>query len=63
MSATGYDKAGEMVAWTLDAAHIAGAIGLHLEYEETGEFILHLSISESISTIRIYADNYSVTPP
>jgi len=63
MYAEGYDKSGEQVAWTLDAAHIAGQIGLHLEYEETGEFTLHLNLSESTSTIRIYANNYSVTPP
>lgn len=63
MYAEGYDEAGEQVAWTLDAAHIAGQIGLHLEYEETGEFTLHLNLSEDIRTIRIFANNYSVTPP
>jgi len=63
MYAEGYDEAGEQVAWTLDAAHIAGQIGLHLEYEETGEFILHLNLSENVRTIRILANNYSVTPP
>lgn len=63
MYAEGYNKAGEQVAWTLDAAHIAGQIGLHLEYEETGEFTLHLNLSEDIRTIQIFANNYSVTPP
>lgn len=63
MYAEGYDEAGEQVAWTLDAAHIAGQIGLHLEYKETGEFTLHLNSSEDIRTIRIFANNYSVTPP
>jgi len=63
MYAEGYDTSGEQVAWTLDRAHISGQIGLHLEYEETGEFTLHLNLSENTSTIRIYANNYSVTPP
>jgi hypothetical protein len=63
MYAEGYDISGEQVAWTLDAAHIAGQIGLHLEYEETGEFTLHLNLSENTSTIRIYANNYSAVPP
>jgi len=63
MYAKGYDTSGGQVAWTLDAAHIVGQIGLHLEYEETGEFTLHLNLSENTSTIRIYANNYSVTPP
>jgi hypothetical protein len=63
MYAEGYNEAGKQVAWTLDAAHIAGQIGLHLEHEETGEFTLHLNLSEGIRTIRIYANNYSVTPP
>ena len=63
MYAEGYNEAGEQVAWTLDTAHIAGQIGLHLEYEETGEFTLHLNLSENVRTIQIYANNYSVTPP
>lgn len=36
MYAEGYDATGNQVAWTLDAAHIAGQIGLHLENGETG---------------------------
>ena len=63
MYAEGYNASGEQVAWTLDAAHIVGQIGLHLEYEETGEFTLHLNLSENTSTIQIYANNYSDTPP
>lgn len=63
MYAEGYDEAGEQVAWTLDAAHIAGQIGLRLEYGETGEFTLHLNFSENTRNIRIYANNYNVTPP
>jgi len=63
MYVEGYDEAREQVAWTLDAAHIAGQIGLHLEYEETGEFTLHLNLSKDIRTIRIFANNYRVTPP
>lgn len=59
----GYDASGEQVAWTLDAAHIIGQIGRHLEYQETGEFIMHLNISENMSTIRVYANNYNVCPP
>lgn len=63
MSALGYDKAGEIVAGTLDAAHIAGAIGLHLEYGEIGEFTLHLNYSEEVRTIQVFAANYLITPP
>lgn len=63
MSARGYDEAGEIVAGTLDAAHIAGAIGLHLEYGEIGEFTLHLNMSENISTIWISASGSLITPP
>ncbi|MFC1918999.1 hypothetical protein ACFLWW_03410 [Chloroflexota bacterium] len=61
--AEGYDETGKQVAWTLDAAHIAGQIGLHLENGENGEFTLHLNTAENIKTIRIFANNYSVTPP
>ena len=63
MSALGYDESGEIVAGTLDDAHIAGAIQLHLEYGEIGEFTLHLNLSDNISTIRISAANYLITPP
>ena len=63
MYAEGYDEAGKQVAWTLDAAHISGQIGLHLEYGETGEFTLHLNLSENTRTVWIYANNYNVTPP
>jgi hypothetical protein len=63
MYAEGYDKTGKQVAWTLDAAHIAGQIGLHLENGETGEFTLHLNFSKSVNSIRIYASNYPFTPP
>jgi hypothetical protein len=63
MSALGYDESGKTVAGTLDAAHIAGAIGLHLEQGEIGEFTLHLNLSDEISIIRIYAFNSVITPP
>ncbi len=55
MYAEGYDEKGQQVAWTLDAAHIAGQIGLHLENGETGEFTTHLNFSENIKSIRIFA--------
>ena len=63
MYAEGYDEMGKQVAWTLDAAHIAGQIGLHLENGETGEFTLHLNFSKNTKSIRIFENNYSVTPP
>jgi hypothetical protein len=63
MYAEGYDAAGKQVAWTLDAAHIAGQIGLHLEKEAAGRFTLHLNPAENIRSIRILANNYSITPP
>lgn len=63
MYAEGYDVTGKQVAWTLDAAHIAGQIGLHLENEEIGQFTLHLNSAGNIKSIHIFANNYSVTPP
>ncbi len=50
-SAEGNDADGKQVAWNIDAFHIVGQIGLHSEYEEAGEFILHLNMAEDISTI------------
>jgi len=63
MYAEGYDKAGKQVAWTLDAAQIAGQIGLHLETGETGEFTLHMNFDENIKAINIFASSYSQIPP
>jgi hypothetical protein len=63
MYAEGYDETGKQVAWTLDAAHIAGQIGLHLETGATGEFTLHLNSTQNIKSIRIFASNYPRTPP
>ena len=63
MWAEGYDETGKQVAWTLDAAHLPGHIGLHLENEETGQFTLHLNMADNIKSIRIFANNYSMTPP
>ncbi len=63
MYAQGYDASGQQVAWTLDAAHIAGQIGLRLEKDETGQFALHLNAAENIKSIRIFANNYSIAPP
>jgi hypothetical protein len=62
MYAEGYDEAGEQVGWTLDAAHIVGQIGLHVDYQETAEFTLHLNFTEDLKTIHIYANAYSATP-
>ena len=61
--AEGYDQNGKQVAWTLDAAHIAGQIGLHLEKEAVGQFTLHLNTAENIKSIRIFANNYHEVPP
>jgi hypothetical protein len=63
MYAEGFDESGHLVAWTLDAAHIMGQIGMHLENGETGEFTLHLNFSEKTESIRIYGSNYPFTPP
>lgn len=63
MYAEGYDAEGKQVAWTLDAAHIVGQIGRHLEKDETGQFTLHLNIADNLKSIRIFANNYSITPP
>lgn len=63
MYVEGYDDTGKQVSWTLDAAHIAGQIGLHLETDEAGEFTLHLNYSPDMKSIRIFANNYPVTPP
>ena len=61
--AEGYDETGKQVAWTLDSAHIIGQIGIHLENGENGEFTLHLNFVETTTFIRIFANNYQVTPP
>jgi len=63
MYAEGFDESGHLAAWTLDAAHIMGQIGMHLENGETGEFTLHLNFSEKTKSIRIYGSNYPFTPP
>lgn len=63
MWAGGYDKTGKQVAWTLDAAHLPGHIGLHLENDEVGQFTLHLNMADNIKSIRIFANNYPITPP
>jgi hypothetical protein len=63
MYAEGYNAEGKQVAWTLDAAHIVGQIGRHLEKDETGQFTLHLNIADNLKSIRIFANNYSITPP
>ncbi|MFC1946387.1 hypothetical protein ACFLXY_00550 [Chloroflexota bacterium] len=61
--ADGYDKAGKPVSYTLDAAHIPGQIGMHLETNETGEFVLHMNPEEHLKVIHIYGAAYLVTPP
>jgi hypothetical protein len=63
MSALGYDESGKTVSGTLDAAHITGAIGLHLGQGEIGEFTRHLNLSDEMRAIRIYAFNSVITPP
>jgi hypothetical protein len=63
MYAEGRDKTGKQVAWTLDAAGIVGQLGLHLETGETDQFTLHLNFAENIKSIRIFANNYDITPP
>ena len=63
MWAEGYDETGKEVAWTLDAAHLPGHIELHLENGETGQFALHLNMADNIKSIRIFANNYPITPP
>ena len=63
MWAAGYDETGKEVAWTLDAAHLPGHIGLHLENDEVGQFTLHLNMADNIKSIRIFANNYPITPP
>jgi hypothetical protein len=63
MYAEGYDDDGRVLSWTLDAAHILGQIGLHLDTGATSDFSLHMYFSEEITTVRIFASNYPVTPP
>lgn len=62
MYAEGYDATGKQVVWTLDSAHIAGQIRLHLENGEEGKFTLHLNYSEDIKALHIFANNYPMTP-
>ena len=63
MWAAGYDETGKEVAWTLDAAHLPGHIGLHLENDEAGQFTLHLNMADNIKSICIFANNYPIMPP
>jgi len=63
MYAEGYDKTGKQIAWTYDAAGIVGQIGLHLETGEINTFTIHLNFDENIKSIRIFGNNYAVTPP
>jgi len=63
MYAQGFDKEGNQVSWTLDAAHIIGQIGLHLEKDEVGKFTLHLNYTDNLRVIRIFANNYAQDPP
>jgi hypothetical protein len=61
--ARGFDESGVVVSDTLDAAHIVGQIGMHLETNETGKFVLHMDPAEDLKLIRIYGAAYLVTPP
>jgi hypothetical protein len=63
MWAAGYDEVGNQVSWTLDAAHIIGQIGIHLEKDELGQFTLHLNTAQKMKGIRIFANNYAIDPP
>ena len=62
MYADGYDAKGKQVAWTLDA-HIVGQREIQLENGETGAYVLTLNYSGNIKSIRIFGNNYAVTPP
>ncbi|MBN2239100.1 MAG: hypothetical protein JW712_04950 [Dehalococcoidales bacterium] len=61
--AHGFNEAGEQVSYTLDAAHIPGQIGMHLERNESVTFILHLNPDENLKVVRIFGAAYPVTPP
>ncbi|MDD5095403.1 MAG: META domain-containing protein [Dehalococcoidia bacterium] len=61
--AKGYNKDGELVSWTLDSAHIMGQAQIQLEAHEVGPFTLHLSFSEDVKRIKIYARGYDQPPP
>jgi hypothetical protein len=62
MHADGYDAKGKQVAWTFDA-HIVGQREIQLENGETGAYVLILNYSGNIKSIRIFGNNYAVTPP
>lgn len=56
------------IAWDNSHYSYMYTVGLEdveagLEYEEIGESILHLNLSEAIRTIRISAANSLITPP
>ena len=61
--AQGYDDTDSQVSWTLDAAHIVGQIGLHVEKGEQVSFTLHLNHADTLKTINLYANHYQQTPP
>jgi hypothetical protein len=62
MHADGYDAKGKQVAWTFDA-HIVGQREIQLENGETSAYVLTLNYSGNIKSIRIFGNNYAVTPP
>ena len=62
MHADGYDAKGKQVAWTFDA-HILGQREIQLENGETSAYVLTLNYSGNIKSIRIFGNNYAVTPP
>jgi hypothetical protein len=59
----GCDESGTVVSETLDATHISGQIGIHLETNETCEFILHMNPGNGLKEIRLYGASYLITPP
>ncbi|AKG54408.1 hypothetical protein DGWBC_1794 [Dehalogenimonas sp. WBC-2] len=61
--ANGYDDKGNMVAVTLDSAHIVGQILLYLENGETGTFTLHLNMASNLKSVHIFAHSYAMMPP
>jgi hypothetical protein len=50
------------VAWTLDAAHVAGQTLVTVEPGGLKEFQLHLSLSERMNVVNVFACAYAQRP-
>ena len=61
--AEGHDAQGNVVCWTLDAAHVCGQSQVQVDRGKVNSFTLHLNFAETLRAIEIHACAYSEPPP